>query len=248
MPTADEALLASHTQAAGDRQIFVYWNVIHKDNTIQGGLLPLSQIKDSIAVLNQHYAGAGFNFVLPTDQIRSVNNPGWFEFADATGNEDGENPAARDMKNQLRRGTAKDLNIYSTGLTQSGLFGYATFPWWYAQRPRLDGVVFKWTTTPGGAQPGFGTGKILVHEVGHWLGLFHTFQGGCNEPGDYVADTPAEASPARGCPNARDTCPGAGSDPIHNHMDYTDDGCRSGFTPGQSTRMRAAFGALRANA
>ncbi|KAJ7109574.1 metalloprotease [Mycena crocata] len=215
----------------------IYFHVVSKDSTLAGGNIPNAQIDDQIDVMNDAYVNTGITWVL-ANTTRTVN-ANWFNLAGPSGSNVAQQTA---MKNALRQGGAADLNVYSVGFTNiidQGLLGYATFPSSYTSAPKDDGVVMLFSSVPGGTAAPFNLGGTLQHEAGHWVGLYHTFQGGCSGSGDMVSDTPAESTPASGCPTGRDTCSSSGVDPIHNYMDYSDDACYTQFTAGQITRLKS---------
>jgi hypothetical protein len=144
------------------------------------------------------------------------------------------------MRSKLRKGDAKTMNIYFIpGLMKNnkGLWGMTMTTDWLRTRdlhslnPSLeesqiaDGVLVDAYSMPGARDDHFrylnGTvycyncdhraGKVVTHEVGHWMGLWHTFQGGCEETdgGDQVLDTPPqmEQEGPRTCAHTVNTCP-----------------------------------------
>jgi hypothetical protein len=222
----------------GSITINVRWHVVNRGEGVANGNITQAMIDNQIAVLNQAYSGqAGgyntpFRFVLQS--VDRTMNTAWF----AQNTEDDE----YNMKVALHGGGFGTLNIYSAGMND-GTLGWAYVPEEIQQYLHYDGVVLLHTTVPGGSEAPYNLGDTLTHEVGHWLGLYHTFRGGCNKSagGDFIFDTPAERSSAYGCPSNRRSCPRSGGyDPTTNFMDYTDDACMFKFTAGQAQRMDLA--------
>lgn len=197
-----------------------------------------TQIAQQIQVLNTTYGGGessaaadtGFTFTLA----------GTDRFYNDTWHRDGSSSKYRKA---TRQGGADALNIW---LVDFSYLGIATFPWDYSRNPGIDGIRVQYSSLPGGSATNYNLGETATHEAGHWLGLYHTFQGGCTATNDEVSDTPAQGSATNGCPAGRDSCSLPGLDPIHNYMDYSYDSCYDQFTVGQSTRMDQMWAAYRA--
>jgi Pregnancy-associated plasma protein-A len=229
------------------------WHSIARDDG--SGAANLEQILNSVAHLNEAYShwkgGFFFDFDSKNDYTFSLNSA--WHFSDDI--ED------TNFKSVLRRGDCSTLNIYTTA-SFKGVFGWGTKAFrcerggtgCYAQCETDtidDGVVIRYDLVTGGSVEAYNEGDVLVHEVGHWLGLYHTFQGGCSLPGDFIQDTPAESGPAYTCAKERDSCKDKkdnppGLDPIHNYMDVSNDACMYEFTDGQFDWMYAQWNAYRA--
>jgi hypothetical protein len=201
------------------------------------GDVSASVVLAQVSVLNEVYRSAGLHFNVA--EIRSYPDSVYFAGGCFPTTEQGIR-----MKAELAVNPARFVNIYTCKLALPYIAGYSTLPNEFSEDDHQHGVIIDYRTLPGSAPP-LDMGHTLVHELGHYFGLFHTFQGGCAEPGDSVADTPPEASAAFGCQIGRDTCTAAGMDPINNFMDYSDDSCTNNFTMLQGARMQALIATFR---
>ena len=151
-----------------------------------------------------------------------------------------------DIKNPEKGGispwnSSNYLNIWVSTIGD-GILGYASFPGCAAA---LDGIVVDNTAfgTTGTARFPFNKGRTCAHEIGHWLGLFHTW--GDRECGDdLVADTPMQKNAHIGditTPQYSDCTGLIQLDMTMNFMEYVNDASMWLFTEGQKKRMRTVL-------
>ena len=154
------------------------------------------------------------------------------------------------LKNLSYWDNTRYLNMYivKTINGSSGILGYSSYP---GGPPDEDGIVVRNDYVGRIGTAATTLGRTTTHEIGHWFGMYHTFNGGCGidtcADGDYVCDTPPAANPNFGCPtinSCANDLPDV-SDQIQNYMDYSDDACKSMLTEGQKTRMHASLTTMR---
>lgn len=203
------------------------------DSGKSAGYVDDKQLAKQIAVLNQAFIGTGFRFKQASAE-RTFNDA-WFDCKPHSDTE-------QEMKKALAVDPAHTFNIYSCNT--SPYISWATFPFTHPEKSPAHGIVMHYDTMPGGIGKPYNLGDVAVHETGHYLGLLHTFENGCQTPGDVVEDTAYEKAPNYGCNQTADSCKGfvgknSGKDPIFNYMDFTTDACMREFTRGQIERMQA---------
>ena len=194
------------------------------------------------AVFQSSATSMGFEFKLATQDPRGVGTTGivrkytpvkyWLsddkmKFNSSYGDD------AWDSKNYL--------NIWLCNMQD--VLGYSSLPGMDAKK---DGVVisFEDIMNAKGTSPFINDFRTMVHEVGHWLNLYHIWGDGyCGD--DKVDDTPKQSTYTPGCPTgSRMSSCGtttATGDMYMNFMDFTDDICMNMFTKGQRKRARALF-------
>jgi Pregnancy-associated plasma protein-A/PKD domain len=233
----------------------VVFFVIHDNQPLGvGSNISDLQVDSQLSAMNSYFSSYGLKFCLATkvgptliNGINHINNSTLTDHDINTEQSALVNTANLfSGNNYLRIWVVKSIN----GPT-SGILGYSMFP---NSSTIFDGIVMKYdalgdvSVYPNGVYiPSYDKGKALVHEVGHYLALYHTFEQSCAGmnsstcyvEGDRICDTPPVNAPNFTCTNGINTCSEVPDlpDSIHNFMDYGDDLCATEFTIGQKERM-----------
>ncbi|GKT91485.1 metalloprotease [Colletotrichum tofieldiae] len=214
----DNARVAGNATRLAPITVNIYWHVIASSNSVSGGYLTQSTLDRQL-----DFAQAGADWTINTN---------W-----------AADRAELTMKRSLRKGTYADLNVYF--LPAPPISAMPT-----SLRPSLPVHLLSTTTVLLFYLPPLPVVACLSTTLDTLVPMRSaTGSGGyqCGGNGDYVSDTPFEAEEAYNCEIGRDTCPTlAGTDPVTNYMDYSDDSCFTHFTAGQEARIHSYWDSYRA--
>lgn len=255
-------------RAGGPRIIPTVFHVIH-----QGGNENISkeQIEDQIRVLNEDFSRTNADASETRDEFLAVAANPNIEFRLAKLDPEGNctdgivrvwSPLTNNATDEVKGVSYWDRDDYFNvwvvkDIDNDGepgtILGYAQFPGF--GNALTDGVVVRadYTGSIGTGAGNGSKGRTLTHEAGHWLGLLHTFQGGCNGGffGETIADTPPVAAATQGgCPHSANTCNNDSPDlpdMVENYMDYSNGSCQNIYTLGQKDAFDGVLNGSRSN-
>jgi len=218
-PAVEQWALSRDGERNEQKMIFVAWHIIHTESGY--GDYDDDQAYDAVAWLNETYAPHNFAFEL--DTITRTANDDWFnDWMDL--NWQGAQQLAIDPFH--------NLNVYTTAIGNSGVLGFSYLA------PAFGAGDYRHSVNMDFRELAYGN-DVMTHEVGHHLGLPHTFSSSCNQDGDGMGDTPRHLdSQLWTCNENLDSCPDDdGNDPVHNYMTYTSSACQYEFTINQEDYM-----------
>ena len=284
--SANEALIqnylnTAHLKSGGVYTIPVVVHVMHLGESVGTGTnISDAQIQSAIDNLNDAYRNVGYNgidigieFAL-AQRDENCNASTGINRVLSTGVSGYSADGITDANEAALKATSKWSNIsyYNIWVVSeidgnnggSGTQGYAYFP---GAGASVDGTVILYNAfgyDPNHPALGYNLksytnyNATAIHELGHGLNLYHTFQGDdgdgdgtadqCpvdtdpNADGDLCADTDAHRRDDSDCDVILNTCHGVSNSTVYNNfMAYSSDECQDRFTTNQKDRMLAAL-------
>ncbi len=262
LPPAQNAAAGNGSNGA-NYLIPVVVYIVHSNSSTGAVTVTDQQVDSQIDRLNTEFSGHGVQFCLATAEngiplnnnpnpgIIRINNPGLSDLDVFSEDAALKGLSSLSSSRYLRIWVVENIN------NDPAFNGYSSLPG--SISPSNEGVVMRYDAFGDiascgctGLQTDYDEGKVLVHEVGHYLNLQHIFKNGCIGNGDEVSDTPAATQPtSTACAafGSINSCPEAPNPPVfdlvNNHMDYRVDNCRTSFTNGQEVRMLCAISLYR---